>query len=306
MEINKSIVDLHRQLDENSCIPSAVEMVLKLLGKADPDYHELQKEWDNKSDGSFADFDERTIRGVTFKLINRVSFDELFEIIDRELKELRYVIISLRTSPKTYHMYVIYRKDDGNFKAFTKKHCVQDIEYVNDVKEKVRSMGITDILTYSEVENQISGFYAHISRMYNSAINTLTAIIFGWIALIGVTFSISKNSGLIGSNANYFFAYKIISSIVISLLAFYFLYFRILRHGKFIAKIENDLRLRKYIRKDLLPLDETLPLLGKLIGRWNIGKRPNDDPKEMSLEEKIACFTLLAFFVITIALLFLI
>src|SRR5579863_6205743 len=57
----------HRQLYRLSCIPSAVEMVLKLTGCAVKDFYDLQKQWENRPDGSLGAFDGRVISGLRFK-----------------------------------------------------------------------------------------------------------------------------------------------------------------------------------------------------------------------------------------------
>jgi len=138
--------------------------------------------------------------------------------------------------------------------------------------------------------NKVLGFYSHISRMYNSAINTITAIIFGWISFVGIAINPSVNMPK---------EYSIFLILVFFLMASYIYYFRILRHGKFITKIVNDLCLRDYIRKELLPLDETLPIFGKLMRRFDMGERKGDDPKKMNLEEKISGFIIIILLFVT-------
>jgi len=92
------IIDQHQQISNRTCIPSAVEIVLKLLGKVDANYYDLQNGWTN---GSFVNFDGQTLSGVTFRRINLAErgptfpFDQLFGMIDQELSSDRYVIISL-------------------------------------------------------------------------------------------------------------------------------------------------------------------------------------------------------------------
>lgn len=94
----EEIIDQHQQRSHRTCIPSAVEMVLKLLGNVDMDYYDLQDVWTN---GSFANFDGQTVSGVTFQRINLAErgptfpCDQLFGLIDQELASDRYVIISL-------------------------------------------------------------------------------------------------------------------------------------------------------------------------------------------------------------------
>lgn len=50
MNLDKSIIDNHEQKHQVSCIPSAVEMVLKLLRKVNVNYYELQESWKNKTE----------------------------------------------------------------------------------------------------------------------------------------------------------------------------------------------------------------------------------------------------------------
>jgi hypothetical protein len=46
-------------------------------------------------------------------------------------------------------MYVIYRKNNGDYDAFTKEYRINGTPIIHDVKERVRGMGVTDILVYS-------------------------------------------------------------------------------------------------------------------------------------------------------------
>ncbi len=160
VNINKIIVDEHEQLEPFSCIPSAVELVLKLLGKAPVGYYDLQKSWKNKKTGSFLNFNGKTIAGVTFESKfsppNRgkcFPINDLFKAIDVELDAGKFVVISLK-SPLGWHMYVIYNRLNSSYNpseydylAFTKngKHTTE----ANDVKKCVLSMGGTDILIYN-------------------------------------------------------------------------------------------------------------------------------------------------------------
>jgi len=45
MNPNQAIIGRHDQLFDWSCIPMAVELVLKLVGRMPPDSFELQKLW---------------------------------------------------------------------------------------------------------------------------------------------------------------------------------------------------------------------------------------------------------------------
>src|SRR5690348_7388152 len=82
------IVDQHQQFAAPSCIPSSIEMVLKLEHRVPVDYYELQRAWGKKTDGTFADFDGRSIGGLTFHrqfFLPRTFFfptSRLFQTID--------------------------------------------------------------------------------------------------------------------------------------------------------------------------------------------------------------------------------
>jgi hypothetical protein len=142
----------HVQLFPYSCIPSAIEIILKQLGKVDLDYYELQNEWRNKGNGSFQDFDGKVLFGLTFRrLFGRggepdFPMEALFSCISQELAQQRFVIISL-TSPGGWHMFVIHSQIDDEFVAASKADSANWT--VLNVKSMVRQMGGTDILAYS-------------------------------------------------------------------------------------------------------------------------------------------------------------
>ncbi|MEA4916560.1 hypothetical protein [Proteiniphilum sp.] len=151
-----TIVDGHRQIYMSSCIPSSIEMVLKYLGKVDMDFYELQHAWKNKIDGSFRNFDGRTINGVRFDLKfdlpRNAGFpiDSLFTKIDNELDNGKKVIISL-VSNTGWHMYVIDKKTpEGEYISYSKNF--QQTLKVENTREIVKRMQGTDIMTYSIME----------------------------------------------------------------------------------------------------------------------------------------------------------
>jgi hypothetical protein len=151
-KFNRQIIDKHSQKYGVSCIPSSVEMVLKLLGRVLESYCELQDAWKEKTDGTFGDFHDKTIKGVTFHRQfdlprnDQFPLSSLFETIDRELKAGRYVIASL-PSDTGYHMYVIYDEDRaGDFLAVSKLGTkTTELEHL---KDKIKGMKGTDIMTY--------------------------------------------------------------------------------------------------------------------------------------------------------------
>lgn len=146
-------VDEHKQLYGMSCIPMTVEMVLKLLSREPADYYALQEAWKEKADGTFGDFDNRTVAGVTFyrqfflPRDEKFPLDDLFHAIDAELAGGRHVIVSLLWD-RAYHMFVIVdRSAAGEYRAVSKAGAVT-IE-VGDVKARIKSIQGTDILTYT-------------------------------------------------------------------------------------------------------------------------------------------------------------
>jgi hypothetical protein len=155
MNLNEDIVENHKQLFEWSCIPMAVELVLKLLGRMPADSFDLQTSWGNRHDGTFADFDGSTINGVQFK--RQFSVDngrgfppeklkQLFDTIDNELNSARYVIAALAVGGY-YHNFVIYGPSlDGDYHATSK--TTSGTWNRSAVKENVTQMAGTDILTY--------------------------------------------------------------------------------------------------------------------------------------------------------------
>ncbi len=151
-KFDRKIVDDHRQRYGLSCIPSAVEIVLKLLGRVPGSYYELQDAWQNKADGSFHDFDGRTIAGVTFHSSfwephgRDFPLSKLFDTIARELRAGRFVIVGL-ACPGGVHDWVIYDADaDGDFLAVSKAagRTIED----NHVRRTITEMQGTDIGTY--------------------------------------------------------------------------------------------------------------------------------------------------------------
>jgi len=135
-----------------SCIPSSLEMVLKLLGRVPVSHYDLQTQWKEKADGSFADFDGMTFAGVTFHQRFTQPHDTdfplamLFDTISAELHAGRFVIVGLASGDDT-HDWVIYDETpDGEFLAVSKAgaHTIEE----RHVKSVITAMKGTDIGTY--------------------------------------------------------------------------------------------------------------------------------------------------------------
>ena len=155
LPLNDIVLLKHRQLPSELgalCIPMSVEFVLKLENKISPEDFSLQDAWTESQDADFSRFDGQTINGLEFERQfasprgDTFPLDELFSVIDEELDDDRYVIISLAVEGGNWHNYVIYnRLANGEYEAITKG---RKPERINDVKRRVIDMKGTDILTY--------------------------------------------------------------------------------------------------------------------------------------------------------------
>lgn len=148
-----TVVNNHDQISEFSCIPSAVEMILKYYQVVDFDFYELQNKWKNKTDGSFHDFDKKKLYGITFfqKFVlprdEKFPIDSLFRTIENELKAKRKVIISI-PSNTGWHMFIISEQTpDGEFVSYSK--LGSNTLILRNTKEIVRNSHGTEIMTYS-------------------------------------------------------------------------------------------------------------------------------------------------------------
>lgn len=155
----KEIIDKHNQRSNESCVHSSVEMVLKLLGKVNLDYYALQ---DGKSAGSFGEYNGKQINGVKFSQIKLAKrgptfpFDSLFEIIEKELKSNKYVIVTFigdTEDGRRYHAYVVYDQDNNQNDFLTVTKASQNGTYITqfnrNIKAEIRSSNGTDILVYT-------------------------------------------------------------------------------------------------------------------------------------------------------------
>lgn len=163
MELNKKRIYGHSQLDQISCIPMAIESVLKLIGLMDIRDFKYQNNslYHNKTDwfpiiekdfGGKVKFEKQYEIFATARNHENLElyFDPLFETIDAELLEGRYVIISLPSGENNYHMHVIYNKISNDKYGYFTFNLLnpEPIDFQNDLKIIVREMLGTDIITY--------------------------------------------------------------------------------------------------------------------------------------------------------------
>jgi hypothetical protein len=155
MDIDRQIIDYHKQLFTNSCIPSLVELVLKLNKKVPKDYYDLQRKWGNNCNGSWANFDDCRIYGLQFfhkyGISRGIDFPlkDLFFEIDIEITNNRYVLTSLASGKNSYHMWLIYKTAGEEYHAVSKDSSITIHEY--SVKKKIRELQGTDILVYKNI-----------------------------------------------------------------------------------------------------------------------------------------------------------
>jgi len=148
-----NVVNNHNQIFQSSGIPSAVEMVLKYCKAVDVNFYDLQNEWQNKTDGSFRDFDNKELYGITFsqKFVlprdENFPIDSLFQTIEQELKSGKKVIIALNLD-MSWPIFVVYKQTpDGEFVSYSKFQSNTLI--IRNTKEIVKKSNGTEIMTYS-------------------------------------------------------------------------------------------------------------------------------------------------------------
>jgi hypothetical protein len=168
MKLNLDDIKGHSQIYEDSCVPMSVECVLKLLKLIPVSDFSLQfdpqksghSNWippsfpypsDNPKIEFKREFFPQDIgiqdRGSEFM---EKYFEPLFKTIDDELRNNRYVIISLESGIH-WHMEVIFEKNaDNTYKTITFYHNPNNYKIYEsqDLKQRVSNMQGTDILTY--------------------------------------------------------------------------------------------------------------------------------------------------------------
>ncbi|HWW38168.1 hypothetical protein [Pedobacter sp.] len=148
-----AVVNNHDQIFPSSGIPSAIELVLKYCKAVDTNFYKLQNEWQNKTDGSFRDFDNKKLYGITFSqkfvLPRDASFpiDSLFQTIEKELRSGKKVIIALQLETG-WPIFVVHKQTpNGEFVSYSKlgSHTL----IIRNTKEIVKRSNGTEIMTYS-------------------------------------------------------------------------------------------------------------------------------------------------------------
>lgn len=166
MKIDPKILEIireHKQVDENSCIPSVVELILKIEGKVPLDYEKQQIQWRHRDNGNFEEYHDYVIEGVKFtrrfgayERGPNFPLSELYAQIDDELSFGRFVAIAIPSHPG-FHVWIIYSKNDQNdYNAFAKHYYKTETEFISNVKEKIEEIDTegnnkhgADILTYT-------------------------------------------------------------------------------------------------------------------------------------------------------------
>jgi hypothetical protein len=157
LELIEYIIKNHKQKYQNSCVPMAIELVLKLIGKVKLSYYDLQKHKNDLSRG-FKEFDGEIIEGVKmsheFPMPRDLNFplEDLFSTIQKELEEGRFVTCAWRADDSTpYHAYVIYGYDEEEFLAISTDFGRSEFEYITDMKTRLRNINGSDILTFKNI-----------------------------------------------------------------------------------------------------------------------------------------------------------
>ena len=158
----RTTINPHIQVHAYSCVPSSVEMALKILGSAPANYYTLQNAC-NPNGGCFTDHNGQTYFGTTFRRINLADrgdnfpFGDLFNIIDTEIDADKLVMIALPSRDAQgrpcYHGHVIFKKNLANqdYNSITKigYGAASQTRFYTGIKNAVREIEGTDILVHS-------------------------------------------------------------------------------------------------------------------------------------------------------------
>jgi hypothetical protein len=154
LELEKIVINNHKQKYPNSCVPMSIELALKLMGRVDVEYYELQ---DEKKDISrtFSEFDEiivnNTLMLIEFTISRGLYFplEDLFKRIQEELDQKKFVICAWKNdSMNYYHAYVIYGNEKEEFLAITTDFGNREFEYIKDMSTRLKDIKGSDILTF--------------------------------------------------------------------------------------------------------------------------------------------------------------
>jgi hypothetical protein len=144
MKLNDEILKIHKQVFQNSCVPSSVEMVLKLEGILEPHSFKIQEQCGDTG-RSGDDFDGiRYSKGNNSIKFSKKIFGDLksvFDAIKSELRSNKYVIVPLKTgiqnNARTYHNHVIYDfTEQGEYRTITILYGNNDIVDVKDMEKR--------------------------------------------------------------------------------------------------------------------------------------------------------------------------
>lgn len=159
LDINK--IKKHQQKYDKSCTPSSIEMVLKLENICNETYYDLQEHTKDTSIWG-GDFNNKSFPLILPKIIFKhefgndrnfnFPFQQLFDRIDAELNNNRFVIITLRPDGGNFHNYILYdHSHDDEYVAITRFHKVSNPTWESRVKLRVLEMKGTDIITYTKM-----------------------------------------------------------------------------------------------------------------------------------------------------------
>lgn len=153
LNLNKEVLGNHIQRYQKSCVPMAIELVLKLMGVVDLNYYDLQDEKKNTSRGG-EDFDKRIINNIqisiefNFHRGTKFPLEELFKKIKSELDGGNFVNCAVKPpESRTFHAYTIYGYSDDEFLAISTDFN-QGFEYIQDMKTRLINEQGSDILTF--------------------------------------------------------------------------------------------------------------------------------------------------------------
>jgi len=168
LPVDWTIIDNHVQRGDNR-IPSSIELILKLMNKLPLNNNEypIQDEWEktavelqrrgkkdecyNRGFGDILPIINQFNLGVVFRVGSQKddmhTVNEKIELIEKNVENGKFVIVSLRRGNEPPHCHVVYQIN-GELKAFTKGWSGKET-FISDLLGSEYHLGDSDILIYS-------------------------------------------------------------------------------------------------------------------------------------------------------------
>lgn len=152
---SRFVLSAHHQISPYSCIPSALELVLKLEGVLELDRHDLQERHFENKKLDFGKFHEFKERGLTFHAMFAPGCElaKLRSAIELELASGRYVVVALQEegAPEgetLVHAWVVIGRRGSEFVGVSRCQNGGPLLFEPRIWARVEKRGGTDIMVY--------------------------------------------------------------------------------------------------------------------------------------------------------------